>query len=164
MAIVAGFDVHRTRITFDALDTETGEVHRGRIPADPESVRGWVGRFEGQRVDVAVEACTYQEQLEGAQGTARLDGETPGGDAPGGEAVVALLGSVSALPRRSERVFPWWLLDGLLTSMNRNADGRGVVVQLERVVEARLRSQRRRCQRVQCSSLRAGAARTAPAR
>jgi transposase len=58
MAIVAGFDVHRAQITFDALDTETGEVHRGRIPADPESVRGWVGRFVGQRVDVALEACT----------------------------------------------------------------------------------------------------------
>jgi transposase len=58
MAIVAGFDVHRAQITFDALDTETGEVHRGRIPADPEAVRGWVGRFVGQRVDVAVEACT----------------------------------------------------------------------------------------------------------
>jgi hypothetical protein len=31
MAIVAGFDVHRGQITFDALDTETGEVIRGRI-------------------------------------------------------------------------------------------------------------------------------------
>ena len=30
-AIVAGFDVHRRQITFDALDTETGEVVRGRI-------------------------------------------------------------------------------------------------------------------------------------
>src|ERR687892_750517 len=58
MAIVAGFDVHRAQITFDALDTDTGEVHRGRIAADPESVRGWVGRFVGRRVDVAVEACT----------------------------------------------------------------------------------------------------------
>jgi transposase len=58
MAIVAGFDVHRTQITFDALDRETGEVHRGRIAADPESVRGGVGRFEGRRVGVAVEACT----------------------------------------------------------------------------------------------------------
>jgi transposase len=58
MAIVAGFDVHRAQITFDALDTETGEVRRGRIPADPDSVRGWVGRCVGQRVDVAVEACT----------------------------------------------------------------------------------------------------------
>jgi hypothetical protein len=36
MAIVAGFDVHRSRITFDALDAETGEVQRGRIPADRE--------------------------------------------------------------------------------------------------------------------------------
>src|SRR5215213_8105853 len=43
MAIVAGFDVHRAQITFDALNRETGEVHRGRIAADPESVRGWVG-------------------------------------------------------------------------------------------------------------------------
>jgi transposase len=58
VAIVAGFDVHRAQITFDALDPETGEVHRGRIAADRESVRGWVGRFVGRRVDVAVEACT----------------------------------------------------------------------------------------------------------
>jgi hypothetical protein len=34
MAIVAGFDVHRRQITFDALDTETGEVSRGRISSD----------------------------------------------------------------------------------------------------------------------------------
>jgi hypothetical protein len=27
MAIVAGFDVHRAQITFDALNQETGEVH-----------------------------------------------------------------------------------------------------------------------------------------
>jgi transposase len=58
MAIVAGFDVHRTQITFDALDRESGEVHRGRIPATPEAVERWVARFPGQRVDVAVEACT----------------------------------------------------------------------------------------------------------
>ena len=31
MAIVAGFDVHRAQITFDALDRETGEISRGRI-------------------------------------------------------------------------------------------------------------------------------------
>ena len=29
MAILAGFDVHRAQITFDALNTETGEVLRG---------------------------------------------------------------------------------------------------------------------------------------
>ena len=57
MAIVAGFDVHRAQITFDALDTETGEVIRGRIDATPAAVARWVERFEGE-VDVAVEACT----------------------------------------------------------------------------------------------------------
>jgi transposase len=58
MAIVAGFDVHRAQITFDALNQETGEVHRGRIAATPEAVRRWVGRFQGERIEVAVEACT----------------------------------------------------------------------------------------------------------
>ena len=47
MAIVAGFDVHRRQITFDALDTETGEVSRGRIDATPAAVGAWVRRFEG---------------------------------------------------------------------------------------------------------------------
>ncbi len=58
MAIVAGFDVHRTQITFDALNTETGELHRGRIRATPEAVVEWVGRFPGEQTHVAVEACT----------------------------------------------------------------------------------------------------------
>src|SRR5215211_8840767 len=58
MAIVAGFDVHRAQITFDALDQQTGEVKRGRIRATPEAVRAWVGRLTGAEVHVAVEACT----------------------------------------------------------------------------------------------------------
>src|SRR5919106_5417154 len=57
MAIVAGFDVHRRQITFDALNTETGEVSRGRIDATPAAVRAWVRRFDGE-LRVAVEACT----------------------------------------------------------------------------------------------------------
>ena len=58
MTIVAGFDVHRTQITFDALDTDTGEVTRGRIDATPTAVERWVGRFAGREVHVALEACT----------------------------------------------------------------------------------------------------------
>ena len=58
MAIVAGFDVHRAQITFDALDDKTGEIHRGRIDATPDAVRGWAERFAGEDIDVAVEACT----------------------------------------------------------------------------------------------------------
>jgi transposase len=59
MGIVdAGFDVHRAQITFDALDTDTGEVATGRIRATPEAVEEWVGRFAGSEVHVALEACT----------------------------------------------------------------------------------------------------------
>ena len=58
MAIVAGFDVHRAQITFDALDTESGEVLRGRIDATPAAGARWTERFDGRAVDVAVEACT----------------------------------------------------------------------------------------------------------
>jgi transposase len=58
MAIVAGFDVHRRQITFDALDKETGEVMVGRIESTPAAVERWVGRFGGREVHVAVEACT----------------------------------------------------------------------------------------------------------
>jgi len=58
MAIVAGFDVHRRQITFDAIDSETGEVHRGRIDSTSAAVSAWVERFPDRQVDVAVEACT----------------------------------------------------------------------------------------------------------
>jgi transposase len=60
MSIVGGFDVHRTQITFDYLDTESGEVTTGQIrPATRQVLRSWIGRFGG-RTDVAfaVEACT----------------------------------------------------------------------------------------------------------
>lgn len=59
MTIVnAGFDIHRSQITFDALDAATGEVTTGRIDSTPAAVIEWVGRFPGREVQVAVEACT----------------------------------------------------------------------------------------------------------
>ena len=58
MTIVAGFDVHRRQITFDALDTDTGELMRGRIDATPSAVERWAGSFEDREVRVALEACT----------------------------------------------------------------------------------------------------------
>src|SRR5437899_3900017 len=58
MTIVAGFDVHRRQITFDALDTDTGELMRGRIDATPGAVERWAARFEDREVQVALEACT----------------------------------------------------------------------------------------------------------
>ncbi len=58
MAIVAGFDVHRAQITFDAVDTETGELSRGRIDSNRPAVRAWTEHFPGQEIEVALEACT----------------------------------------------------------------------------------------------------------
>jgi transposase len=58
VAIVARFDVHRAQITLDALDTETGEVTRGRIDSTPAAVARWTARFAGREIHVAVEACT----------------------------------------------------------------------------------------------------------
>ena len=50
MPIVGGLDIHRKQITFDYLDTETGEVRRGQIaPADRRiCVRGWRGSPAGR--------------------------------------------------------------------------------------------------------------------
>jgi transposase len=59
MAIVGGFDVHRSQITFDCLDTETGEVSRGEIrPVTRARLREWLRRFQGRPVAIALEATT----------------------------------------------------------------------------------------------------------
>jgi transposase len=59
MAIVVGLDVHREQITFDELDTTTGELHRGRIrPATREALRRWLTRYQGKEVEAALEATT----------------------------------------------------------------------------------------------------------
>jgi transposase len=53
------FDQHREQIAFDALDTTTGEVGRGRIrPADRLGFRRWLGRWEGAEIEAALEPTT----------------------------------------------------------------------------------------------------------
>ena len=48
MPIVGGLDIHRKQITFDYLDTVTGQVQRGQVsPADREHLRAWLARFAG---------------------------------------------------------------------------------------------------------------------
>src|SRR5262249_23530392 len=60
MPIVGGLDIHRKQITFDYLDTVTGEVRRGQIvPADRAHLRAWLARFAGRGEGAfAVEGCT----------------------------------------------------------------------------------------------------------
>ncbi|HLY52563.1 MAG TPA: IS110 family transposase, partial [Steroidobacteraceae bacterium] len=58
MAIVGGLDVHRRQITFDYLDTETGEVRRGRVPGTRLAFHDWLMRIEERPADFAVEGCT----------------------------------------------------------------------------------------------------------
>ena len=78
MAVAGGFDLHRGQLTFDYVDTGTGESCRGRIsPADRESLRGWLRRFDGAPdVEFAVEGCTgwryVVEELQRAGITAHL--------------------------------------------------------------------------------------------
>jgi transposase len=54
-----GLDQHRAQITTDWVDTDTGEVSRGRVaPADRAGVRKFLERFGGQELEVALEATT----------------------------------------------------------------------------------------------------------
>ena len=47
MSIVGGLDVHRAQITYDYLDTETGEIEVGQVvPATRVELRRWLARFE----------------------------------------------------------------------------------------------------------------------
>jgi transposase len=59
MGIVVALDVHRSQITYKALDRETGELGRGRIaPATRAEVRAWLRQFVGCRAEFAVEGTT----------------------------------------------------------------------------------------------------------
>ena len=60
MSIVGGLDIHRKQLTFDYLDTVTGQVQRGQVsPADREHLRAWLARFAGRGdVAFAAEGCT----------------------------------------------------------------------------------------------------------
>jgi len=61
MPIVGGLDIHRKQITFDYVDTVTGELQRGQIaPADRAHLARWLAvRFPVERdVEFALEGCT----------------------------------------------------------------------------------------------------------
>jgi transposase len=77
MAIVGGLDIHRRQITYDWIDTDSGETCRGQLsPATRLELRAWLARFTGQQADFALEATTgwrfVAEELERAGIAAHL--------------------------------------------------------------------------------------------
>jgi transposase len=59
MGIIGGLDVHRSQITYDWIDTDSGQRQRGQLaPAHREHLRVWLGQFAGQQAAFAVEGCT----------------------------------------------------------------------------------------------------------
>jgi hypothetical protein len=73
VSIVGGLDIHRQQITFDYVDTVTGEVSRGQIPAaDRRQLAAWLRRrfgdpedrgdgadcSDGGGIEFALEGCT----------------------------------------------------------------------------------------------------------
>src|SRR5574341_1069420 len=59
MAIVGGLDIHRRQITYDYLDTTTGQTRRGQLsPATRLELRAWLDQFDPQQASFALEATT----------------------------------------------------------------------------------------------------------
>jgi transposase len=59
MAIIGGLDVHRSQITYDWVDPDTGQRQRGQLaPATREHLRMWLEQFAGQQAAFALEGCT----------------------------------------------------------------------------------------------------------
>jgi transposase len=72
MPIVGGLDIQRKQITFDYLDTVTGDVRRGQIvSAGREHLRSWLARFAGRGyVALALEGCTGWRYVDGESAAA----------------------------------------------------------------------------------------------
>lgn len=59
MRIVGGLDIHRSQVTFDHVDVDTGERQRGRIIGTREAFGHWLDQFpETAFVAFAFEGCT----------------------------------------------------------------------------------------------------------
>ena len=72
-SIVGGLDIHRKQLTFDYLDTVTGEVSCGQVaPADRGHLRAWLAGRLGQ-VRLHARALQFPGHIPPAG--ARLGGE-----------------------------------------------------------------------------------------
>jgi transposase len=54
VSTISGLDVHRAQITYDWIDTDTGQTRQGQLAlASREHLRGWLERFAGQQAAFA---------------------------------------------------------------------------------------------------------------
>src|ERR1700740_354795 len=77
MSVVGGLDIHRKQLTFDSLDTVSGQVTRGQVtPADREHLRAWLARFAGRDDDAAfaIEGCTGWRYVAGERAAPGITG------------------------------------------------------------------------------------------
>jgi transposase len=59
MGIIGGLDVHRSQITYDWIDSDTGQRQHGQLaPANREHLRVWLEQFAGRPAAFALEGCT----------------------------------------------------------------------------------------------------------
>jgi transposase len=59
VSLVMGMDQHRAQISAEWIDTVTGEIFRARVaPADRAGVREFLAQFDGESLEVALEATT----------------------------------------------------------------------------------------------------------
>ena len=96
MPIVGGLDIHRKQITFDYLDTATGEVRRGQIaPAGTVSIwpRGW-------RAGSPARTCTSRWRGAPGGGMWRRSWPRPGSPRMSRGGAPPRCGAVSGTPRR----------------------------------------------------------------
>ena len=80
MTIVGGLDIRREQLTFEYLDTVTGEVKRGQVaPADRAHLRAWLGRFAGRGdVAFALEGCAGWRYVAGELAAAGITAHVAG--------------------------------------------------------------------------------------
>src|SRR5215211_989501 len=117
MGIIGGLDVHRSQITFDWIDSDSGQRERGQLaPAHREHLRMWLEQFAGRQAAFALEGCTgwryVVEELTRAGIAARQD--RPAGCSPstGAAGRRAAAGELDPAGARAGGPHPGALLQG----------------------------------------------------
>jgi hypothetical protein len=79
MSIVGRLDLHRKQLTFDYVDTTTGELKRGQIaPADRRHLAVWLKRFDNASDVAFAGGGLHWVAVRRGGASPRRDGGAPG--------------------------------------------------------------------------------------